>query len=836
MYRLVNSPSPQEGYTGDYCELYTAYEVNQLLANKQGTLTAGEGVSITNNVIAVTLAALLDDTSSSSTTTYSSEKIEELIANIDVEGYTVADPLVLVDHQIRWPSISVPSGTYGSATAVPVVEVTDYGLISSISTTQIYPPTTPGAAGQYYKSKGTGGGEWQTPADTITSSNHALVTAAAVYAALQEIEVPTYSAGSNITITDNVISSNQINDLAANTTTTYSSTKIQELLGEKQDELTAGDNITITGGVVSSNQIYDNSSSTTKTYSSAKIESIVEGKQDTLSAGSNITITGSNEISSNQIDDSNSSTVLTYSSSKLESMFEAVTEVLDTKQEILSANSPIDIVSGVIIMEDSGVVAETYGSADYGDATMLPIVRVDRFGRVIDATTTQIYPPIDAGTTGQYWKSDGSGRGRWASPARTLTDSELAIPSSAAVLEYITAGSVTILTYQGPASSEGSISTDPSAGWFYVATQDFTFNSQVVHHGDWLVYNHDSEDYETNRWYIWNFGNLSAQSVNGLTGDILLYGDNITLSSGSDVTVTEKLTELDTEVGDLTNLSTEAKTDLVSAINEVAAAKQDTLVATAPLVLEEDEPEAGTSTLSATFDTELTEDSENFVSSGLLYTETYPDVKAYDSTGTAIHETKMVHLTSAEYAALVEAGTVDSKTYYNITDDQGGETTNLMSMFLGLYSYSPASWDLVPTAESTKPVTSNGIYEALQSVRDAAIQVLTELPDRGQSGTIYYVYDPVSEGYNTYVWDEENSVFTTVGAAALSLTMDSAPTRNSTNAATSGGIFNSIANTVKAYDSSGEAVEELKIVCLTQTEYDNLAEKDNNTLYFTKED
>ena len=156
-------------------------------------------------------------------------------------------------------------------------------------------------------------------------------------------------------------------------------------------------------------------------------------------------------------------------------------------------------------------------------------------------------------------------------------------------------------------------------------------------------------------------------------------------------------------------------------------------------------------------------------------------------------------------------------------------------MFQGLYSASPAQWDLVPTQGSTNPVTSGGVYSAVKAARDAAVKVLTALPAEGEENTIYYVYDSDSSEYATYVWDAEELVFRNVGTARLTITMDAVPTANSENPVTSGGIYSTTYNTVKAYDKNGIGVTNCKLMYMTQAEYDGLGTYDSDTIYIVKE-
>ena len=102
------------------------------------------------------------------------------------------------------------------------------------------------------------------------------------------------------------------------------------------------------------------------------------GKQDTLTAGTNITISGA---------------------------------TISAKDTTYGAGTGISL-SGTTINHSNSVTANTTG---VGSATAVPIIKYDGQGHITSITTATIYPPTSAGTSGQYWKSDGSGAGVWQS-------------------------------------------------------------------------------------------------------------------------------------------------------------------------------------------------------------------------------------------------------------------------------------------------------------------------------------------------------------------------------------------------------------------------------------
>lgn len=70
------------------------------------------------------------------------------------------------------------------------------------------------------------------------------------------------------------------------------------------------------------------------------------------------------------------------------------------------------VVSGAVVgLASSGVTAGSKGSS-----VQIPTVTVDQYGRVTALGGATVYPPTTAGTSGQVWRSDGSGAGAWETP------------------------------------------------------------------------------------------------------------------------------------------------------------------------------------------------------------------------------------------------------------------------------------------------------------------------------------------------------------------------------------------------------------------------------------
>lgn len=78
----------------------------------------------------------------------------------------------------------VTPGTKGSAVQVPVITADQYGRVTALGGAVIYPPTTPGTAGQLWQSDGSGQGVWQTLDTAPTADSVKAVTSGGVKAAI----------------------------------------------------------------------------------------------------------------------------------------------------------------------------------------------------------------------------------------------------------------------------------------------------------------------------------------------------------------------------------------------------------------------------------------------------------------------------------------------------------------------------------------------------------------------------------------------------------------------------------------------------------------------------
>lgn len=97
---------------------------------------------------------------------------------------TATNGLTLSGATIGHSNSVTAASNVGSATAVPIISYDAQGHIKSVSTAAMYPPTSAGSSGQYWKSSGNGQGVWQTMDTAPTQSSGNAITSGAVYSAL----------------------------------------------------------------------------------------------------------------------------------------------------------------------------------------------------------------------------------------------------------------------------------------------------------------------------------------------------------------------------------------------------------------------------------------------------------------------------------------------------------------------------------------------------------------------------------------------------------------------------------------------------------------------------
>lgn len=127
-----------------------------------------------------------------------------------------------------------------------------------------------------------------------------------------------------------------------------------------------------------------------------------------------------------------------------------------------------NIVTGTGLTSDGGtinhsnsVTAETSGK---GSATAIPIIKYDAQGHITSVTTATVYPPTSVGTSGYFWKSDGSGAGQWSQLAGTAPITVTRTSATVTTLSHDDSG-VTAGTYKSvTVNSKGHVTagTNPT--------------------------------------------------------------------------------------------------------------------------------------------------------------------------------------------------------------------------------------------------------------------------------------------------------------------------------------------------------------------------------------
>ena len=232
--------------------------------------------------------------------------------------------------------------------------------------------------------------------------------------------------GSHITVNEaNIISSNQINDSAVSSTETYSSDKIKSITDAIENNVNTKANTSY----VDTN--FEN------------ISALIDTKQAKLTAGNGITISDNTISTINYIDNNEPADNKSYSSLKTTQL---VKDVYDKLYEYInSANYDSTIVRidtdstsfGSIVHAYSGITPGTYGTKDYADTTLLPCFTVNSEGHAVDVRLDEIYPPVTAGRTYDYWISNGSKRGNWQTPDSRPIDGSHNLITSGAVFKAL---------------------------------------------------------------------------------------------------------------------------------------------------------------------------------------------------------------------------------------------------------------------------------------------------------------------------------------------------------------------------------------------------------------
>ena len=141
-------------------------------------------------------------------------------------------------------SITARTSNLGSATSVPIIRYDAQGHITYSSSATIYPPTSVGVSGQYWRSDGSGQGVWQSLSTSPTSGNTTAITSGAVYTALAAKQ-NTIVAGTGLAIADDGVTVGHSNAIAAKTTNLGSATSVPIIRYDSEGHITYGGSATI---------------------------------------------------------------------------------------------------------------------------------------------------------------------------------------------------------------------------------------------------------------------------------------------------------------------------------------------------------------------------------------------------------------------------------------------------------------------------------------------------------------------------------------------------------------------------------------------------------------
>ncbi len=94
--------------------------------------------------------------------------------------------ITISDDTVSLANSGVVAGTKGTTTTIPQIKVDATGRVTSLSEVKVYPPTTAGTINQYWRSNGAGVGAWTTPESAATQDSDTLITSGAVYTELDK--------------------------------------------------------------------------------------------------------------------------------------------------------------------------------------------------------------------------------------------------------------------------------------------------------------------------------------------------------------------------------------------------------------------------------------------------------------------------------------------------------------------------------------------------------------------------------------------------------------------------------------------------------------------------
>ena len=135
----------------------------------------------------------------------------------------------------------------------------------------------------------------------------------------------------------------------------------------------------------------------------------------------------------------------------------SIADLIDGLQPTITAGTGLS-KSGATLNHTNSVTAATKGST-----TAIPEITYDAQGHITSVTEKTVYPPTTAGSSNQYWRSDGSGAGTWTTPSSSPSSGSSTLISSGAVYtalsSYLTTSSASS-TYQTKITSSNKVSAD----------------------------------------------------------------------------------------------------------------------------------------------------------------------------------------------------------------------------------------------------------------------------------------------------------------------------------------------------------------------------------------
>lgn len=448
----------------------------------------------------------------------------------------------------------------------------------------------------------------------------------------------------------------------------------------------------------------------------------------------------------------------------------ATQTALDAKQATVTAGTGLAF-DGATLNHSNSIVAGSQGSA-----TSIPVITYDAEGHISSAGASTVYPPTDAGTSNQYWRSQGIGVGIWqtADSAPTESSTKLVVSGGiyTAIADEASARSLADTTLQ--TNIDAKLSTATAASTYQTLANlvtAFQVTPDDTHYiSEKLVYDqlalkatssalasHISDTSNPHSVTKAQVGLGNADNTSDADKPIstatqtALDAKQATVTGGASTVVSDDLSASKALVSDISGkiaVSAVTATELgyvagvTSTLQTQLDAKQATVTGAATTVVSSDlsaslalvSNASGKIAVSAVTSTEL-----GYLSGVTSALQTQLDAKAI--TSHASSATTYGLGTTLLYGHVKIA---ESLTTAEATDGLalGAYQGKLLSDAIAL-KQNALTFDATPTASSTNPVTSDGIKTAL---------------DNKQS----------------------------------TLTFDSTPTSASTNPVTSGGIYTSV--------------------------------------------